>query len=100
VHGVNPYLSQSRRDKSIAMSQRKDVDKLAYGKLFDQYEQIFAMLHGMEDKVESFCPSWMLILPSSIYNCAISACSSVVSMRQNAVLGVETESNPRLGRTS
>ena len=46
--------TQTWLDFSLACNY---IDKHAYGKLFDQYEQIFAMLHGMEDKFDTLCSS-------------------------------------------
>jgi hypothetical protein len=33
------------------------MEKQAYEQLFNNYEEIFAMLHGMENKVDTFCLS-------------------------------------------
>jgi len=33
----------------------KYLDEQTYEKLFNEYEQIFAMLHSMTEKAETFC---------------------------------------------
>jgi four helix bundle protein len=33
----------------------KYIDEETYDRLFNQYEEIFAMLHSMSEKADSFC---------------------------------------------
>ncbi len=47
------------------------MDKQVYQKLFKEYEEIFAMLHAMTEKADTFCSAQQALrfyLPSSHFN--------------------------------